>query len=159
MERALIKVPLFLFFFSFFFFLGGGGGGGRHWSSRLNFTSISKFTQFWGCPRNNPSPLKARTTKLWPDVQNTLVKVSIVLPDLCCYVQFNLISKYFLYPSLLRFGNICETCKTEFVELFRMPHGSANMLIPLCTPKGSKGTVNPSRVVRSSGRRLRLALD
>ena len=38
-------------------------------------TSKSKFTSFWACPCDNSSPVRARTTKLGPEVQNTLVKI------------------------------------------------------------------------------------
>ena len=38
-----------------------------------------KISPFWACPRDNPSPVQARATKFRPQVQNTLIKVPIVL--------------------------------------------------------------------------------
>ena len=66
---------------------------------------------FWACSRDNSSPVQVRTTKFGPEVQNTLVKIPIVLEvDWAWHVKFNLFSKSCLFASLLRLWNICETC-------------------------------------------------
>ena len=49
------------------------------WPSRSNLTSKSKFTPFWACPCNNSSPVHARINKFGSEVQNTLVKIPIIL--------------------------------------------------------------------------------
>ena len=41
------------------------------------WTSKSKVTPFWACRHDNSSPLQARITKFKPEVQSTLVKISI----------------------------------------------------------------------------------
>ena len=45
---------------------------------KFNFKK-SKFSQFWACQHNNPSPVQARINKFGPEVQNALVKIPIVL--------------------------------------------------------------------------------
>ena len=35
--------------------------------------------QSWACPRDSSSPNQARITKFGPEVQNTLVKIPIIL--------------------------------------------------------------------------------
>ena len=102
-------------------------GGDWPWPSRSNLTSKSKFTPFWACPWDNSSPVCARTTKFGPEVQNTLVKISIVLGvHWAWHIKFNLFSKSYLFASLLRLWNIGETriniWKTESV-----PHMRTNM--------------------------------
>ena len=54
-------------------------GGNWPWPSRSNLTSKSEFTQFWACPDHNSLPIQARITKFGPEVENSLVKVPIVL--------------------------------------------------------------------------------
>ena len=54
-------------------------GGNQPWPSRSNLRSKSKFTPFWTCPHHNSSPIQSRITKFEPEVQNTLVKIPIVL--------------------------------------------------------------------------------
>ena len=66
MQNTLVKVPIFW-------------GGNQLWPSRSNLRSKSKFTPFWACPHHNSSPIQARITKFGPEVQNTLVKIPIVL--------------------------------------------------------------------------------
>ena len=66
MQSTLVKVPVVL-------------GGNQPWPSRSNLRSKSKFTPFWACPHHHSSPIQARITKLGPEVQNTLVKIPIVL--------------------------------------------------------------------------------
>ena len=66
MQNTLVKVPIVL-------------GGNQPWPSRSNLSSKSKFTPFWASPHNNSSPIQARITKFGPEVQNTLVKIPIVL--------------------------------------------------------------------------------
>ena len=66
MQNTLVKVPIVL-------------GGNQSWPSRSNLRSKSKFTPFWACPHHNSSPIQARITKFGPEVQNTLVKIPIVL--------------------------------------------------------------------------------
>ena len=61
-----VKVPIVL-------------GGNWPWPSRSNLTSKSEFTQFWACPDHNSLPIQARITKFGPEVENSLVKVPIVL--------------------------------------------------------------------------------
>ena len=56
-----------------------GGVGNWPWPSRSNLTSKSEFTQFWACPDHNSQPIQARITKYGPEVENSLVKVPIVL--------------------------------------------------------------------------------
>ena len=66
MQKTLVKVPIVF-------------GGNWHWPSRSNLTSKSEFTQFWACPDHNSLPIQARITKFGPEVENSLVKVPIVL--------------------------------------------------------------------------------
>ena len=66
MQNTLVKVPIVL-------------GGNQPWPSRSNLRSKSKFTPFWACPHHNSSPIQDRITKFGPEVQNTLVKIPIVL--------------------------------------------------------------------------------
>ena len=49
------------------------------WPSRSNLTQKSKLTPFWVCPHHNSSPIQAKITKFRPKVQNTLVKIPIIL--------------------------------------------------------------------------------
>ena len=87
-------------------------GGDWPWPSRSNLTSKSKFTPFWVCLCDNSSPLQARITKFEPELQNTLVKIPVVLGvDWAWLVKFNYFQKSCLFASLLRLWNICETCK------------------------------------------------
>ena len=51
----------------------------RLWPSRSNLTWKSQFIPFWACPHHNSPPIQARITKFGPEVQNTLVKILIVL--------------------------------------------------------------------------------
>ena len=51
----------------------------RLWPSRSNLTWKSEFIPFWACPHHNSPPIQARITKFRPEVQNTLVKILIVL--------------------------------------------------------------------------------
>ena len=66
MQKTLVTVPIVL-------------GGNWPWPSRSNLTSKSEFTQFWACPDHNSLPIQARITKFGPEVENSLVKVPIVL--------------------------------------------------------------------------------
>ena len=66
MQKTLVKVPIVL-------------RGNWPWPSRSNLTSKSEFTQFWTCPDHNSLPIQARITKFGPEVENSLVKVPIVL--------------------------------------------------------------------------------
>ena len=66
MQKTFVKVPIVL-------------GGNWPWPSRSNLTSKSEFTQFWACPDHNSLPIQARITKCGPEVENSLVKVPIVL--------------------------------------------------------------------------------
>ena len=66
MQKTLVKVPIVLW-------------ADRPWPSRSNLTWKCKFTQFWACPHHNTPPIQARFTKFGPEVQNTLVKIPIVL--------------------------------------------------------------------------------
>ena len=101
MQKILVKVPIV--FFVFFWGVGvgvgwgwgwGGGWGGGGWGgggvgwgvggnwpwpSRSILTSKSKFTSFWACPDHNSSPIQVRITKFGPEVENSLVKVPIIL--------------------------------------------------------------------------------
>ena len=61
---------------------------------KVKFNFNSKFTPFSACPCDNSSPVQARATKFGPEVQNTLVKIPIVLEvDWAWHVKFNLFSK------------------------------------------------------------------
>ena len=66
MQKTLVKVPMFLL-------------TDRHWPLRSNLTWKSKFTLFWACPHHNSPPIQARITQFGPEVQNTLVKIPVVL--------------------------------------------------------------------------------
>ena len=66
MQKTLVKVPIVL-------------GGNWPWPSRSNLTSKSEFTQVCACPDHNSLPIQARITKFGPEVENSLVKVPIVL--------------------------------------------------------------------------------
>ena len=66
MQKTLVKVPIV-------------SGGNWPWPSRSNLISKSEFTQFWACPDHNSLPIQARITKFGPEVENSLVKVPIVL--------------------------------------------------------------------------------
>ena len=66
MRKTLVKVPIVLW-------------TDRPWPSRSNLTWKSKFTLFWGSLHRNSPPIQARITKFVPEVQNTLVKILIVL--------------------------------------------------------------------------------
>ena len=58
--------------------------------SRSKLSSKSKFTPFWACPPDNSSSVQARTTEFAPDVQNTLVKIPVVLGvDWAWHVKYN----------------------------------------------------------------------
>ena len=66
MQKTLVKVPIVL-------------GGNLPWPSRSNLTSKSEFTPFWASPDHNSSPIQVRITKFGPEVENSLVKVPIIL--------------------------------------------------------------------------------
>ena len=66
MQNTLVKIPIFLW-------------TDRPWTSRSNLTWKSKFTPFWACPHHNSPPIQARITKFGPEMQNTLVKIPVVL--------------------------------------------------------------------------------
>ena len=66
MQKTLVKVPIVL-------------GGNWPWPSRSNLTSKSEFTPFWAGPDHNSSPIQVRITKFRPEVENSLVKVPIIL--------------------------------------------------------------------------------
>ena len=66
MQKTLVKVPIVL-------------GGNWPWHSRSNLTSKSEFTHFWAYPDHNSSPIQVRITKFGPEVQNSLVKVPVIL--------------------------------------------------------------------------------
>ena len=66
MQKTLVKVPIGLWTDQF-------------WPSSSNLTWKSQFTPFWACPHHNSPLFHARITKFAPDVQNTLVKIPIVL--------------------------------------------------------------------------------
>ena len=66
LKKTLVKVPIVL-------------GGNWPWPSRSNLTSKSEFTNFWAYPDHNSSPIQVRITKFGPEVQNSLVKVPIIL--------------------------------------------------------------------------------
>ena len=66
MQKTLVKVPIVL-------------GGNWPWPSRSNLTSKSEFTHFWAYPDHKSSPIQVRITKFGPEVQNSLVKVPIIL--------------------------------------------------------------------------------
>ena len=66
MQKTLVKVPIVLW---------------TDWPrpSRSKLTWKSKFTTFWACPHHNSTPIQAKITKFGPEVQNTLVKIPIIL--------------------------------------------------------------------------------
>ena len=130
--KTLVKIPIVL-------------GGDWPSPSRSNLPSKSKFTPFWACPSNNSSPVQARTTKFGPEVQNTSVKIPVVLGvDWAWHVKLNLFSKSCLFASLLRLWNICETCKKGWKRsLFHNLNGCAQ----ICSPTRSCHGLWNSRVV------------
>ena len=66
MQKTMVKVPIVLW-------------TDRSWPSRSYLTWKSKFSSFWACSHHNSPPILARITKFGPEVQNTLVKIPIVL--------------------------------------------------------------------------------
>ena len=88
--------------------------------------------------RDNSSPVQVRTTKFGPEVQNTLVKIPVVLGvDWTWHVKFNLFSKSCLFASLLRLWNICEICKNIWKRsLFHNPNGCAQICSPTTSCHG-----------------------
>ena len=80
-------------------------------------------------------PFKLGPKTFRPEVQNTLVKIPIVLViDSAWHVKFNLFSKSCLFASLLRLWNICETCKNMWKRsLFHILNGCAQ----ICSPTAS----------------------
>ena len=66
MQKTFVKVPIVF-------------GTNWPWPSRSNLTLKSEFTPFWACPDHNSLPIQARITKFGPEVENSLVKVPIVL--------------------------------------------------------------------------------
>ena len=134
------------------------------WPSGSNLTSKSKLTPFWAWTRDNSSPAQARTTKFLPELQNTLVKIPIVLGvDWAWHVKLNLFSKSYLFASLLRLWNICETCKNGWKRsLFHILNGYTL----ICSPTGSCHGPWNSRVISlvwpllaSQSSTQRLAMD
>ena len=105
---------------------------------KVKFNFKIKFTPFWARPHNNSSSVQTRTTKFGPQEKNTLVKIPIVLGvGWAWQVKLNLVSKSCLFASFfVIFDIFVRHLKTEFVELFHIPHGWAHMLIPLCMLKG-----------------------
>ena len=111
----------------------------RPWLRSLLFlTSKSKLTPFWACPRNNVTPVQARTTKFGPDVENTLVKIPIVLEvDWAWHVKLSLCSKSCIFASLLCLGNVCETRKNIWKRsLFHILNGWAQICLPTASCHG-----------------------
>ena len=106
-------------------------GGDWLWPSRSNLTSQSKFTPFWACPCDNSSPIQAWTTKFGPEVQNTLVKIPVVLGiDWAWHVKFNIFSKSCLFASLLILLNICEACINIWKRsLFHILNGCTHSVV------------------------------
>ena len=121
----MVKVPIVL-------------GGDWPWPSRSNLTSKSQFTPFWACPCDNSSPLQARITKFEPELQNTLVKIPIVLGvDWAWLVKFNYFKKSCLFASLLHLLNIYETCKNVWKRsLFHILNGCAQICSPTALCRG-----------------------
>ena len=66
MQKTLVKVPIVF-------------GGNWPWPSRSNLTSKSEFTSFWAFQGHNSSPIQVRITKFGPEVENSVVKVPIIL--------------------------------------------------------------------------------
>ena len=113
------------------------------------------------CPRDNSSPVHARTTKCGPGVQNTLVKIPVVLDvDWVWHVKFNLFSKSCLFTSLLCLWNICETCKNIWKQsLFHILNDWAQICSPTASCHGTWNNrvvslVLPLLASQSSTRRL-----
>ena len=91
MQKTLVKVIIVL-------------EGNWSWPSRSNWTSKSEFTPFWACPDHNSSPIQVRITKCGPEVENSLVKVPIILGGnwpMTFKVKFDLNSRIF-YQTYLR---------------------------------------------------------
>ena len=84
-RKTLVKIPIVF-------------GVDWPWPSRSNITSKSKFTPFWASPWDNSSSVRARTIKFGPEVQNTLVKMSIV--HWAWHVKFNFQVKIYAILSL-----------------------------------------------------------
>ena len=67
------------------------------WSSRSNLTLKSDITSFWVCPHGSSSPIHDRTAKFGQNLQNTLVKIPMVLGGwltLTFKVEFKLNSQF-----------------------------------------------------------------
>ena len=113
------------------------------WLSRSNLASKSTRTSFWACPRGNSSPGQARTTKFGPEVQNTLVKIPIVLRliESTCqiYLNFKILFICIAFASLKYLWDI----KNGWRRSLHILNGCAQ----ICSPAGScHGSWN-SRVV------------
>ena len=83
--------------------------------------------------------------KIGPEVQNTLVKIPIVLGiDWAWHVKLNLFSKSCLFALLLGLSNNCETCINIWKRsLFHILNGCAH----ICSPTASCHGPWNSRVV------------
>ena len=66
MQKTLVKAPIVF-------------KGNWSWPSRSNLTWKSEFTPFWARLNHNSLPIQARITKFRPEVQNSFVKVCIIL--------------------------------------------------------------------------------
>ena len=118
MQKTMVKVPIVL-------------RDNWPWPSRSNLTWKWEVTPFWASPYHNSLTIQARTTKFGPEVQNSLVKIPIVLGvDWASHVKFNLFSKSCLFASLLRLWNICETCINIWKRsLFHILNGCAHSVV------------------------------
>ena len=65
-QNYLVKVPIVLW-------------SNPSWPSRSNLKSKFKYTRFRACSHNYSSPTLARITKFGPEMQNTSVKIPVVL--------------------------------------------------------------------------------
>ena len=139
-------------------------GGDWPLLSRSNLPSKSKFTLFWACPPHNSSSVQARTTEFGPDVQNTLVKIAMVLGvEWASHVKFNLFSSPVYLHRFCVFEIFVRLAKNGWKRsLFHILHGCARK----CSPTGSCHGPWNSRVVSlvrpllaSQSSTRRLAMD
>ena len=69
-----------------------------------NLRSKSKLTPFWAYPHHNSSPIQVRITTFGPEVQNTLVKIPVILGGgrltLTFTVKFDLKVKFSSFTTI-----------------------------------------------------------
>ena len=91
------------------------------------------------CSCHNSPLIEARCTKFWQKTQNIIVKIHTVWKiNWHWQVKYNFISKWCLFTSLMRLTIFMKRAKTQSIEVSYIPHGSACILIHICTPTRSR---------------------